>query len=873
MARDIDGGRAVVEVDAELDQKSVRQVARELKASLSAADTTFKTEAQLSKQSVAQVRRELKEALTGLQVNIGVSVTKKSLADLRRSISQTLEKAFQIDVSVSKANLATIKAQIKAVLREDTNVGVRVAAKDLAAIRAAIKAAVPKNEKVKVDVDASQFDKLATRIGRIFGRGARNNFFNLTGILIEGTVRGLFRLGDAFSAVTKFATKFGELAFDAMKNVGLTIQAVQGGLISVTDGFRNASNAAGQFTAGLAGSISNLPQLIATLATLAVAFVAVAVVAGPLVAVLYSLAGAALAVGTAFTGALVGGAVVVVAAFAPLLAILGSLAAAWALMVSKQKDAFKLMLQEKILNKIKGTLKEASDILIKGMGPSLDKVGDALAKFRPAILGVATSVNKLGKEIANSLDSPEFQRFQKSVNEELPEDALKLGRILSDTFGGFGGSMVAVQPAVDQFLARLGGAAQEFNNFANSPKGQKSMSDFFLQAETALGSVGRLIKSTGALFANMFKGAAGDEGIALIDSFTGKLEDLNEFIKNNPEKVKKFFEGASEVARDVGDAIVVVTTEIGNLNTAANRDTAKLFFEAFVAGVKVAVFPLRLFASMLERTTELLGAVLEGQGKLSGNTALQDFGRDLRNFGDDVKLTSVDVKFLTNDLANLKLKGGFKLNADSSTITVATDRAKKLLIESGILARYPEIKIKVDPGPVITTRKELQAALAQMDKLDGASAHVSVSATLDQGFRDLMRAASFGLVNLPKGTLSGDVDARGGIMQGGRQLIGGEPMKFATGGIVSAPTFFGNVLAGEAGPEAIVPLRRRLSQVDPSVRELSAIAQGKGGGDTINNTSNYNFFGPESLGQARRDDDWAKKYGGRFTSATSGAAL
>lgn len=50
---------------------------------------------------------------------------------------------------------------------------------------------------------------------------------------------------------------------------------------------------------------------------------------------------------------------------------------------------------------------------------------------------------------------------------------------------------------------------------------------------------------------------------------------------------------------------------------------------------------------------------------------------------------------------------------------------------------------------------------------------------------------------------------------------------FAKGG-----TVFGNQIArvGETGPEAIVPLNRPLHQVDPSVRWLSAIAQGKGGG-------------------------------------------
>jgi hypothetical protein len=45
----------------------------------------------------------------------------------------------------------------------------------------------------------------------------------------------------------------------------------------------------------------------------------------------------------------------------------------------------------------------------------------------------------------------------------------------------------------------------------------------------------------------------------------------------------------------------------------------------------------------------------------------------------------------------------------------------------------------------------------------------------------------------------------------------------AAGGILTAPR---HIYAGEAGPEAIVPLNRPLGQVDASVRELSAIAQG-----------------------------------------------
>lgn len=77
---------------------------------------------------------------------------------------------------------------------------------------------------------------------------------------------------------------------------------------------------------------------------------------------------------------------------------------------------------------------------------------------------------------------------------------------------------------------------------------------------------------------------------------------------------------------------------------------------------------------------------------------------------------------------------------------------------------------------------------------------------------------------------------------GQTQMQGNNNARFASGGTLHGPRY---ILAGEAGPEAIVPLRRPLNQVDPSVRWLSAIAQGRkapamasggvvGGGKTTN---------------------------------------
>jgi histone H3/H4 len=53
---------------------------------------------------------------------------------------------------------------------------------------------------------------------------------------------------------------------------------------------------------------------------------------------------------------------------------------------------------------------------------------------------------------------------------------------------------------------------------------------------------------------------------------------------------------------------------------------------------------------------------------------------------------------------------------------------------------------------------------------------------------------------------------------------GGGKNKKAAGGLVFAPT---RAIIGEAGPEAIIPLTRPLSQVDPSVRAMAALLRGQ----------------------------------------------
>lgn len=78
---------------------------------------------------------------------------------------------------------------------------------------------------------------------------------------------------------------------------------------------------------------------------------------------------------------------------------------------------------------------------------------------------------------------------------------------------------------------------------------------------------------------------------------------------------------------------------------------------------------------------------------------------------------------------------------------------------------------------------------------------------------------------------------------------------YAAGGIVNSPRVF---RTAEGGPEAIVPLRRPLHQVDPSVRGLSAVAQGKSAGAETSSNGGYGVYVAEGAivvqeaGDARR---------------------
>jgi len=102
----------------------------------------------------------------------------------------------------------------------------------------------------------------------------------------------------------------------------------------------------------------------------------------------------------------------------------------------------------------------------------------------------------------------------------------------------------------------------------------------------------------------------------------------------------------------------------------------------------------------------------------------------------------------------------------------------------------------------------------------------------------------------------------GGLFADGAAFSGGMVTAFASGGVVTSPTIFpmktGMGLMGEAGPEAVMPLKRL------SNGRLGVESQGEGGGTTVINHFNISAVDAKSFA------DLVARNPGAITSVVAG---
>ena len=632
-------------------------------------------------------------------------------------------------------------------------------------------------------------ERFSDIIGRSFGRGSRNNFLNFTGNVAGSLARisgllvhgGFSALGGLFKVGQTGATGF----YKILQGIGqLMSGGGSGGIVTAVQDLGSEFAALGkQFGTVLIGALrGGLPTLLAVGAAL----VALAAAIPPILALVGALAGIFTALAASISIGLVGA----LLAAAPLLvALVAGFTAVTISVIGLQNATSKI-------NKNLAPLRESWRKTMKVLqGPVLEKLTKNLAKFAPLVdryvtpglEAIGTAAGRVAGDLADALNSDKMKPFLKAWTSTIPRIFENLGKALNDFTTGLIAFFTPILPFAERLSEKIGEIAQQFSDWASSTEGQNSIADFMKTAWDRASDLWNILvlvaQAIGAIF------SAGDEtaGGSFLDTIQEKLQTLVDWL-NSPEgatAIREFFSNAADTASTLWQAISNIAQALRTINWKEASDTANT--------------ALTVISELLAGITVALGVV---QGKFSFMSIV-------------IGLVGSAFQSVYNAAIGpviSKILGGF-----SGILRFIATMLHALGSVTGW--SWPD-----------ELASQLQDAAGDADALGDAilgipDGNVNINIGLTGPGANLVNARARRWAFTERGAI-------GGILRA------------AAGSILTNPTMVRrNVLAGEAGREAIVPLDRPLALVDPSVRELAAFAQGRmamagggmlgGGGTTI----------------------------------------
>jgi hypothetical protein len=651
----------------------------------------------------------------------------------------------------------------------------------------------------------AKFDEFGDVSGRVFGKGSRNNFLNFVGSFIGGVTTIALKTGTLIGPLSNVGGLIGNM-IDQFK----VIRASGGGLGEALFGAL-----AGGLKAGVAGLIA-FAAAAAVLATLL-----------PLLASLFALlAGSIVAVVGAITVGLIGG-------FLALVPIGVSVAAALGLIVVAIKE---------MKRDGSGAQKAIQNIgkewksMVKGLAPEITKMTKAIDKtispllktfVGPLLQEMAKAMTDIIIHLGSVLNSPVMKGFLDIWETALPASFESIGKGLNNLIGGFVAFFTPILGNAADLSMSFEKLTDRFLKWAQSPEGQTQIADWMDTAWEAANSLwnilGNVIDIIGSLFTTGTEGP-GQDFLTYLEDITEKFQKFLDSPEGK-EKVKNFFKDVGDFMKDAKGILEGLAKTFDELDTQEGRDALKSIGDAIVTladGTATLTGWLTKINFFLDAIKSPAGAVAILLAALSsafdaGSGTAQAFNSAL------LKLNDVWIS-LQLGFAHFNL---FLVNGLLTLANVFFDWAQSF-IDSAVIAFgwVPGIgdKLKTAQAAIRTFKDGANESLSKV-KTD---LEIQV-ATLEakQRVNDLKQ-----LINSVKSksvvvTATTRYVNEGKLPNGGRGTGGGST--FAAGTIANGPT---PGIFGEAGREALVPLDRPLSLVDPSVRALSAFAQGLGGNNT-----------------------------------------
>lgn len=714
-------------------------------------------------------------------------------------------------------------------------------------------------------------DEFGDKVGAAFGRGARNNAINLMGALVRGSFRVIGAVGKMGEAFVDFA----RIGTDAFKKVtdagGSTFQ----GLLSASGALLQAAlkniavAAAGLIALSAAiGVMSSVLSLLAGAITALAASISFALIGAiaPLVGVLGPVAVAVGAIATAFIGMDKAAKKSLKEAVEPLkegLKDLGDAARPGILDgIKRAAETMKKPLQDlKPLFKVAGdsvgdfiakfaeittskAFKDFNDTMQKRLPDVMDDLGKIVKRGFGGLLNVFNVLGEKGGVVDNFLGylkgiTREFEKWGNTEQgrqdmREFFEKAETSAKALKKALKGIWDVLVEVfdsgKTTGDDMLTSLGENLEDFADWLKEPENKKAMEGWFEDAGEFAAAMGELAVAIAKMVDELDRPETRD-GLILLVEFTtqivktdtvairllggsffvlaggisalgdsdpkGTLEDLKGAITAIPGAISDQFSKIGEsfknmwpdIKRAFSDGFADIGGDISR-NAGVVKEKIQSAFSGMWGWVTDAAGKFNI--GDLIRTGGVRGMVIKpftGLGvaivKAIGSVSLKDLVKAAGVVGAVLAPFTGLWQRILRAIGPVTLKDTVRsAGVVAAVLAPFTGLASQILKAIGVV-RLAEL---------VSSSGVFQAVVGPFTGL--ASAILNAIGTIDLG----------SLIRFPE---------RGS----GIPFVPGA----ASGGLFYGPT---HALIGEAGPEAVVPLHRSLSQVDPAVRELSAIAQG-----------------------------------------------
>ena len=612
-------------------------------------------------------------------------------------------------------------------------------------------------------------ERFSEIIGKAFGKGSRNNFLNFTGSVASG----IAKITGAIVAVPfgilgaglKTAQVFGKGLFGVLSGVGQLLGG--GGSTGLTTALMDFGGNLGALAKTFGGALlTGLQAGLPVLLGIGGAIAALGIAIPPVLSFIASLA----AILTSVVSTIAIGLSGAFLAVGPLLATFAAAFAAALFIMKGFGDESK---------KVKKALKPLTDAWVdlkKALsGKVLEDVAKQFAKLAPVVKGfvkpllvaITEGIGEAVGRFGKIMDSPGMKKFLKVWEEILPPIFDSLAASIANFAAGLVAFFTPILPFAMMLAENLEAISQTFLEWTQSAQGQNSIAEFMRIAWERAGDLWDIIVLVGEALGALFTAGDKNGGDTIIDKIKGKLEEFVAWLtEGDGTNLSTWLQNGVNMASQLWQSFTDISTALKGIDWQSAATNAQLVIDA-------------------------IGKLVAGGLLLVGlwNTWTAGIGLGWQQLGAVI----VSVYNVTIGPIFSLLLGAI----------ASVQRALGLFF--GALSHVPGFEWADEAS------KKLYGAA---DATDTLSEKVKA---LPDGYFDIHVGLSGEGAKVLQTKMMSRTTRNGTVL-------------FAAGGILDGPTFIRpNVIAGEAGREAVVPLDRPLAQVDPSVRALAAFAQGQTG--------------------------------------------